>query len=114
MPSLRIASPDKSAPRIYYLFKTLTTIGSGADCDVVLGDPLLPDVFAHIQRDGHECRDARALGASIVRGEAAVMPLRPREPGARLGVIERDRRYGSRLDLGRPSTGQPEPAVVRA
>jgi transcriptional regulator with GAF, ATPase, and Fis domain len=54
MPSLRIASTDKSAPSVYYLFKTLTTIGSSADCDVVLGDPLVADVFAHIQHDGHE------------------------------------------------------------
>jgi transcriptional regulator with GAF, ATPase, and Fis domain len=54
MPSLRILPPDRSAARVYYLFKTLTTIGAGPDCDIVLADPLLGDVFAHIQHDGHE------------------------------------------------------------
>jgi transcriptional regulator with GAF, ATPase, and Fis domain len=53
MPSLRIQIPGKGA-KVYHLYKKITTIGSGRDCDVVLPDPLLAESFAHIHFDGRD------------------------------------------------------------
>jgi transcriptional regulator with GAF, ATPase, and Fis domain len=53
MPSLRILVPGKG-PKVYHLYKKITTIGSGADCDVVLPDPMLADTFAQIHWDGRD------------------------------------------------------------
>jgi transcriptional regulator with GAF, ATPase, and Fis domain len=53
MPSLRILVPGKG-PKVYHLYKKITTLGSGADCDVVLPDPMLADTFAHIHFDGRD------------------------------------------------------------
>jgi transcriptional regulator with GAF, ATPase, and Fis domain len=53
MPSLRIAVPGKG-PKVYHLYKKITTLGSGADCDVALPDPLLADTYAHIHWDGRD------------------------------------------------------------
>jgi transcriptional regulator with GAF, ATPase, and Fis domain len=51
MPSLRIQIPGKG-PKVHHLYKKITTLGSGRDCDVVLPDPLLAETFAHIHHDG--------------------------------------------------------------
>jgi transcriptional regulator with GAF, ATPase, and Fis domain len=53
MPSLRIQIPGKG-PKVYHLYKKITTIGSGSDCDVVLPDPLLADSYAHLHHDGRD------------------------------------------------------------
>jgi transcriptional regulator with GAF, ATPase, and Fis domain len=53
MPSLRILVPGKG-PKVYHLYKKITTIGSGADCDIVLPDPMLADAFAQIHWDGRD------------------------------------------------------------
>jgi transcriptional regulator with GAF, ATPase, and Fis domain len=53
MPSLRIQVPGKG-PKVYHLYKKITTIGSGQDCDLVLPDPMLADTYAHIHFDGRD------------------------------------------------------------
>jgi transcriptional regulator with GAF, ATPase, and Fis domain len=53
MPSIRIQIPGKG-PKVYHLYKKITTIGSGGDCDVQLPDPMLADSFAHIHFDGRD------------------------------------------------------------
>jgi transcriptional regulator with GAF, ATPase, and Fis domain len=51
MPSLRLTAPGRS-PTVYHLYKKITTLGSGADNDVVLADPLVADSYASIHFDG--------------------------------------------------------------
>ncbi len=53
MPSLRIQIPGKS-PKVYHLYKKITTIGSDPECDVVLPDLLLAPSFAQIHLDGRD------------------------------------------------------------
>ncbi len=53
MPSLRISIPGKG-PKVYHLYKKITTIGSGGDCDLVLPDPLIAESYAHIHFDGRD------------------------------------------------------------
>src|SRR5262249_31051668 len=53
MPSLRIQVPGKG-PKVYHLYKKITTIGSGSGCDVVLPDPLLAQSYAHPHPDGRD------------------------------------------------------------
>jgi transcriptional regulator with GAF, ATPase, and Fis domain len=53
MPSLRILVPGKG-PKVYHLYKKITTIGSDPECDVVLPDPMLASSFAHIHFDGSD------------------------------------------------------------
>jgi transcriptional regulator with GAF, ATPase, and Fis domain len=53
MPSLRIQVPGKG-PKIYHLWKKITTLGSGGDCDIVLPDPLLAESYAHLHHDGRD------------------------------------------------------------
>jgi transcriptional regulator with GAF, ATPase, and Fis domain len=53
MPSLRIQIPGKG-PKVYHLYKKITTLGSGADCDVVLPDPMVSASYAHIHHDGRD------------------------------------------------------------
>jgi len=53
MPSLRIQIPGAS-PKVYHLYKKITTIGSDGDCDLVFPDPLLPGSFAHIHFNGRD------------------------------------------------------------
>jgi transcriptional regulator with GAF, ATPase, and Fis domain len=53
MPSLRILVPGRG-PKVYHLYKKITTLGSGADCDVVLPDPLLADTYAQLHHDGRD------------------------------------------------------------
>ncbi len=53
MPSLRILVPGKG-PKVYHLYKKITTLGSGADCDVVIPDPLVADSYAHVHHDGRD------------------------------------------------------------
>ena len=40
MPSLRIQIPGKG-PKVYHLYKKITTLGSDGECDIVLPDPML-------------------------------------------------------------------------
>jgi transcriptional regulator with GAF, ATPase, and Fis domain len=53
MPSLRIQVPGQ-APKVYHLYKKITTIGSSTDCDVVLPDPLVAETYAHLHHDGRD------------------------------------------------------------
>src|SRR5215831_5610129 len=53
MPSLRIVIPGKG-PRVYHLYKKITTLGSSPDCDVVLPDPLVAETYAHLHHDGRD------------------------------------------------------------
>src|SRR5262249_52959991 len=53
MPSLRIHLPGQG-PKILHLWKKITTLGSGTDCDIVLPDPLLADSYAHLHHDGRD------------------------------------------------------------
>ena len=53
MPSLRVTLPGKG-PKIYHLYKKITSIGRGEENDIVLGDPLLADSHAHIHFDGRD------------------------------------------------------------
>src|SRR5262249_39102654 len=53
MPSLRILVPGKG-PKGYDLYTKITTLGSGADCDVALPDPLIAETYAHLHQDGGE------------------------------------------------------------
>jgi transcriptional regulator with GAF, ATPase, and Fis domain len=53
MPSLRVVLPGKG-PKIYHLFKKITSIGSGEENDIVLPDPLLADSHAHVHFDGRD------------------------------------------------------------
>ena len=53
MPSLRLQAPGQG-PKVYHLYKKLTSLGSGSDCDLVLPDPLLGESYAHIHFDGRD------------------------------------------------------------
>ncbi len=53
MPSLRVVIPGQS-PKVYHLYKKITSIGSGEENDIALADPLLADAHAHIHFDGRD------------------------------------------------------------
>jgi transcriptional regulator with GAF, ATPase, and Fis domain len=53
MPSLRVLLPGKG-PKVYHLYKKITSIGSGEENDIVLPDPLLADSHAHVHFDGRD------------------------------------------------------------
>src|SRR5262245_21853904 len=53
MPYLRVQIPGQPT-KVYNLYKKITTLGSGADCDLVLPDPVVADSFAHILFDGRD------------------------------------------------------------
>ena len=53
MPSLRVNLPGKG-PKVYHLYKKITSIGSGDENDIVLPDPLLADSHAHVHFDGRD------------------------------------------------------------
>jgi transcriptional regulator with GAF, ATPase, and Fis domain len=53
MPSLRVNLPGKG-PKVYHLYKKITSIGSGEENDIALADPLLADSHAHIHFDGRD------------------------------------------------------------
>ncbi len=53
MPSLRVVLPGKG-PKVYHLYKKITSIGSGEENDIVLPDPLLADSHAHVHFDGRD------------------------------------------------------------
>ncbi len=53
MPSLRVNLPGKG-PKVYHLYKKITSIGSGEENDIVLPDPLLADSHAHVHFDGRD------------------------------------------------------------
>ncbi len=51
MPSLRIEAPG-TKPKVYHLFKKITTLGKAPENDVVLEDPLIGETHAHLHFDG--------------------------------------------------------------
>ncbi len=51
MASLRVLVPGQT-PKIYNLYKKITTIGKSEDNDIVLPDPLIGEIHAHIEFDG--------------------------------------------------------------
>jgi transcriptional regulator with GAF, ATPase, and Fis domain len=53
MPSLRIHVPGQG-PKVYSLYKKLTSIGRGEENDIVIPDPGLDDSHAHIHFDGRD------------------------------------------------------------
>ena len=53
MPSLRVMLPGQG-PKVYHLYKKITSIGSGEENDIVLPDPLLADSHAHVHFDGRD------------------------------------------------------------
>ena len=53
MPSLKVMLPGKG-PKVFHLYKKITSIGSGEENDVALPDPLLADAHAHIHFDGRD------------------------------------------------------------
>jgi transcriptional regulator with GAF, ATPase, and Fis domain len=53
MPSLRVAMPGK-APKVYSLYKKITSIGRSEENDVVVDDPMLAESHAHIHFDGRD------------------------------------------------------------
>jgi transcriptional regulator with GAF, ATPase, and Fis domain len=53
MPSLRVTLPGKG-PKVFHLYKKITSIGSGEENDIVLPDPLLADSHAHVHFDGRD------------------------------------------------------------
>ena len=69
MPSLRVTVPGAGVT-VYHLYKKITSIGSAAENDVVLPDPLIAESFAHIHFDGRDynfatieqCRSACPAG----------------------------------------------------
>jgi transcriptional regulator with GAF, ATPase, and Fis domain len=53
MPSLRVVLPGKG-PKIYHLYKKITSIGRSDENDIALDDPLLADSHAHVHFDGRD------------------------------------------------------------
>jgi transcriptional regulator with GAF, ATPase, and Fis domain len=53
MPSLRIVLPGKG-PKVYHLYKKITTLGRGDDNDIGIDDPLLAESHAHVHFDGRD------------------------------------------------------------
>ena len=57
MPSLRIQIPGKG-PKVYHLYKKITTMGSSGDCDILLPDPLLAESYACLLYTSPSPRDS--------------------------------------------------------
>ncbi len=53
MPSLRVLLPGKG-PKVYHLYKKITSVGRGEENDIALPDPLLADAHAHVHFDGRD------------------------------------------------------------
>jgi transcriptional regulator with GAF, ATPase, and Fis domain len=53
MPSLRVAAPG-NGPKVYPLYKKITSIGRSDENDISLDDPLLAESHAHIHFDGRD------------------------------------------------------------
>jgi transcriptional regulator with GAF, ATPase, and Fis domain len=53
MPSLRVTLPGKG-PKVYHLYKKITSIGRSPENDIELPDPLLADSHAHVHFDGRD------------------------------------------------------------
>src|SRR5678815_5672473 len=53
MPSLRIVLPGKG-PKVYHLYKKITTLGRSDENDIAIDDPLLADSHAHVHFDGRD------------------------------------------------------------
>src|SRR5262249_17318569 len=54
MPSLRVTLPGK-VPKVYHLYKKITSIGRGEENELVVGDALLDHTHAPIHLDGRDC-----------------------------------------------------------
>ena len=53
MPSLRVVLSGQG-PKVYHLYKKITSIGRGEENDIALPDPLLSDAHARIHFDGRD------------------------------------------------------------
>jgi transcriptional regulator with GAF, ATPase, and Fis domain len=53
MATLKIQVPGAGL-KVYHVYKKLTSMGRGDDCDIVLPDPLLSDTHAHVHFDGRD------------------------------------------------------------
>ena len=53
MPSLRAMLPGRG-PKVFRLYKTLTTVGRGEENDITIADPRLADAHAHLRFDGRD------------------------------------------------------------
>jgi transcriptional regulator with GAF, ATPase, and Fis domain len=53
MPSLRIVLPGKG-PKVYHLYKKITTLGRSDENDIAIEDPLLAESHAHVHFDGRD------------------------------------------------------------
>ena len=51
MATLRVIVPGQT-PKVYHLYKKITTLGKTGDNDIVLPDPLIADTHAHLHFDG--------------------------------------------------------------
>ncbi|MCC6752340.1 MAG: sigma 54-interacting transcriptional regulator [Deltaproteobacteria bacterium] len=51
MPTLRVTSPGQP-PKVYHLYKKVTSVGRSEDCDVVVQDPDVGGSHCHIHFDG--------------------------------------------------------------
>jgi transcriptional regulator with GAF, ATPase, and Fis domain len=89
MATLKIHLPASGA-KVYHVYKKLTSIGRGEDCDVVLPDPLLGDTHAHINFDGRDFHLAvLERGAEmLVNGRKRTKHRLAHEDRVRLGPAE--------------------------
>lgn len=89
MATLKIHLPA-SGVKVYHIYKKLTSLGRGEDCDVVLPDPLLGDTHAHINFDGRDFHLAvLERGAEMyVNGRKRTKHRLAHEDRVRLGPAE--------------------------
>jgi transcriptional regulator with GAF, ATPase, and Fis domain len=89
MATLRIQVPGTGV-KVYHIYKKLTSVGRGEDCDVVLPDPLLADTHAHVHFDGRDFNIAvldRDLDL-FVNGRRRTKHRLAQEDRIRLGAVE--------------------------
>src|SRR3954454_2751957 len=53
MPTLRVAAPGRG-PKLYPLYKKITSIGRSDENDIIVDDPLLAESHAHVHFDGRD------------------------------------------------------------
>lgn len=87
MPSLRTMLPGRG-PASFRVYKTLTTLGSGAENDVVLPDPSVADAHAHLRFDGRDFEVCAADGALLINGKRRKRHKLEHEDVLRLGEVD--------------------------
>jgi transcriptional regulator with GAF, ATPase, and Fis domain len=86
--TLRVRTPD-GADRTVPLARRITTLGRGADNDIVLDDASLPDTALHVHYDGHTWEAACHGGAEmLVNGRRRVTARLADADRVRLGGTE--------------------------